>query len=81
MQIISPLSRQFISLYYVDPCLVDMQNRHVTFYSLRTRLWNFSDTVILSVRYVDGASDPSDPTPGKLLKFDKAGDMEWEKEY
>ena len=36
----------------------------------------FSDKVIV-VRYFEGGSDPSDPTPGELLKFDKAGDMEF----
>ena len=29
------------------------------------------------VRYVDGGSDPSYPTPGELLKYHKAGDMEF----
>ena len=36
----------------------------------------FSDKVTV-VRYVEGGSDPSDPTLGELLKIDKAEDKEF----
>ena len=36
----------------------------------------FSDKVTV-VRYVEDGSNSSDPTPGELLKIDKAGDMEF----